>query len=283
MKQKIGIIGFGNMGSVIAERIKQEYRVVVFDKDKNLIGNLTEIGAADSLLSLLKEVETIILAVKPQDLDNILEGIRDYAITAPPFAAPLIISIAAGITTGYIEKALGKARVIRVMPNMGARIGRSVTCLCGGSFAAERDIVYAIELFNHLGVTRKIEEKMMNAVTAISGSGPAYYFALIESNPKEYQENPGRVLKNFIVLLSEAAEGIGFGRKEAKALAALTGNCSQELLAQTKFSPSELIKQIASKGGTTELALEALHKGGSLKEAVKAALKRAEELALRRP
>lgn len=278
MKNKIiGIIGFGNMGSAIAERIKREYQVVVFDKDKNLIGNLTEIEAADSLLNLLKEVETIILAVKPQDLDNILEGIRDYAVT------PLIISIAAGITTGYIEKALGKARVIRVMPNMGVRIGRSVTCLCGGSFAAERDIVYAIELFNHLGITRKIEENMMNAVTAISGSGPAYYFALIAANPKEYQENPGKVLKDFIASLSEAAEGIGFGRKEAKALAVLTGNCAQELLVQTKFSPSELIKQIASKGGTTELALEVLHKGGSFQEAVKAALKRAEELALRGP
>lgn len=270
---KVGIIGFGNMGSAIARRIKREYRVVVFDKDKNIIGNLTEIEAADNLLNLLKEVETVILAVKPQDLDNILEGIGDYAIT------PRIISIAAGITTGYIEKALGKARVIRVMPNMGARIGRSVTCLCGGSFATERDIVYAVELFNHLGITRKIEENMMNAVTAISGSGPAYYFALISANPKEYQENPGKVLKDFIALLSEAAEGIGFGRKEARALVELTANCAQELLDQTKFSPSELIKQIASKGGTTELALEVLHKGGSLQEAVKAALKRAEELA----
>lgn len=275
--ERVGIIGFGNMGSAIAERIKREYRVVVFDKDKNLIGNLTGIEAAGSLLNLLKEVETIILAVKPQDLDNILEGIKGCAIT------PLIISIAAGIATGYIEQALATARVIRVMPNMGARIGRSVTCLCGGSFATERDIVYAIELFNHLGITRKIEENMMNAVTVISGSGPAYYFARIESNPKEYQENPGKVLKDFIALLSEAAEGIGFGRKEAKALAVLTGNCAQELLVQTKFSPSELIKQISSKGGTTELALEVLHRGGSFQQAVEAALKRAEELALRRP
>ncbi|OGX32355.1 MAG: hypothetical protein A3D27_02365 [Omnitrophica WOR_2 bacterium RIFCSPHIGHO2_02_FULL_46_37] len=270
---RVGIIGFGNMGSAIAERIKREYRVAVFDKDKNIIGNLTGIEAADNLPNLLKEAKTIILAVKPQDLDNILEGIRDCAVT------PLIISIAAGITTGYIEKALGKARVIRVMPNMGARIGRSVTCLCGGSFAAERDILYAIELFNHLGITRKIEENMMNAVTAISGSGPAYYFALIESNPKEYRENSGKVLKDFIASLAQAAEGIGFGRKEAKALAVLTANCAQELLVQTKSSPSELIKQITSKGGTTEAALEVLGRGGSLEEAVKAALARAETLA----
>ncbi|OGX44355.1 MAG: hypothetical protein A3G37_03140 [Omnitrophica WOR_2 bacterium RIFCSPLOWO2_12_FULL_46_30] len=270
---RVGIIGFGNMGSAIAGRIKREYRVAVFDKDKNIIGNLTGIEAADNLPNLLKEAKTIILAVKPQDLDNILEGIRDCAVT------PLIISIAAGITTGYIEKALGKARVIRVMPNMGARIGRSVTCLCGGSFAAERDILYAIELFNHLGITRKIEENMMNAVTAISGSGPAYYFALIESNPKEYRENSGKVLKDFIASLAQAAEGIGFGRKEAKALAVLTANCAQELLVQTKSSPSELIKQITSKGGTTEAALEVLGRGGSLEEAVKAALARAETLA----
>lgn len=275
MDKKTGIIGLGNMGSAIAEQIKLKYELYVFDKDKNKTDNLTGIKVADNILNLVRQVENVILAIKPQDVDGVLNKIKDHA------KDKLIISIAAGITAGYIEQALGKVRVIRVMPNMGVRIGRSVTCLCGGSFASERDIVYALELFNHLGITRKIEENMMNAVTAISGSGPAYYFALIESDPKEYQENPGKVLKDFIALLSEAAEGIGFGRKEAKALAALTGNCAQELLAQTKFSPSELIKQIASKGGTTELALGVLHKGGSFQEAVKAALKRAEELAFK--
>jgi pyrroline-5-carboxylate reductase len=119
---------------------------------------------------------------------------------------------------------------------------------------------------------------MMDAATAISGSGPGYYFDIVESHQKEYKDNPNKILKDFINSLAEAAEGIGFSKEEARLLAMNTGPASQLLLEKTKLSPQDLKKQITSKGGTTEAGLEVLHKGGSLIEAVKAALKRAKEL-----
>ena len=272
MKRKVGIIGLGNMGRAIAGQIESKYELHVFDKDKNKTADLTGVKVVDNILNLVKQAEVIMLAIKPQDMNSVLNEIKDYV------KDKLIISIAAGINTGYIEKVLGKVRVIRAMPNIGVKISGSVTCLCKGMFAADSDFIYAGELFNYLGVARKIEENLMNAATAISGSGPAYYFDIIESNPEEYKDNPGKVSKDFINALSEAAEGIGFSHRDAKTLAIHTANCAQSLLKKTNLPPSELKRQITSKGGTTEAALEVLHKGGSLQEAAKAALKRAEEL-----
>lgn len=270
--QRVGIIGYGNMGSSIAQRIKTQYQVYIFDKDKNITGGLKGVEALPSLKDLTAQAQIIILAVKPQDLDAVLKEIKDYT------QEKTIISIVAGIPTGYIEKFLGNVKVIRAMPNMGARIGKSVTCLSKGAFAAEKELMYAQELFSFLGATRSINESLMNAVTAVSGSGPAYYFDLIEVRPQEYKSQPHKFLTDFIHQLAEAAEAVGFGRTDAKTLATLTGNNAEALLVETGLTPLQLIKQIASKGGTTEAALEVLHSGGSLKEAVKAALKRAEDL-----
>lgn len=270
--QSVGIIGYGNMGSSIAQRVKNQYKVYVFDKDKNITCGLKDIEALPSPKDLTTQAQIIILAVKPQDLDAVLNEIKDYA------QGKTIISVAAGIPTAYIERVLGNVKVIRVMPNMGARIGKSVTCLSKGAFATEREFLYAQELFNLLGATRNIAEDLMNAVTAVSGSGPAYYFDMIEAGPQEYKNQPQKFLRDFIHLLAEAAEAVGFERREAKTLSTLTGNCAEALISETGLPPLQLIKQIASKGGTTEAALEVLHRGGSLKEAVQAALKRAQDL-----
>jgi pyrroline-5-carboxylate reductase len=273
MKKKIGIIGYGNMGSAISERIKEKYEVYVFDKDKNKTANLTAITACGNLVDLLKGIEIVLLGVKPQDLDDVLNKIKGYV------KDKLIISIVAGIPTSYIERVLDKARIIRAMPNMGAKIGQSVTCLCKGLYAADSDFMCAAELFNYLGVARKLEENLMNAATAISGSGPAYYFNIIESNSQAYKDNPNKVLKDFINSLTKSAEGIGFDRRDAKTLAIHTAYCAQALLDKTGLSPAELKRQVTSRGGTTEAALDVLDQGGSLEEAVKAARGRAEELA----
>ena len=270
--QRIGIIGYGNMGSSIAQRIKNQYKVYVFDKDKNITSGLKDIEVLPSLKDLTAQAQIVILAVKPQDLDGVLNEIKDYA------QGKTIISVAAGIPTAYIEKVLGNVKMIRAMPNMGARIGKSVTCLSKGAFASEKEFLYAQELFNLLGATRGITEDLMNAVTAVSGSGPAYYFDMIEASPQEYKNQPQKFLRDFIHLLTEAAKSAGFDRREAKTLSTLTGNCAEALLSETGLSPLQLIKQIASKGGTTEAALEVVHRGGSLKEAVGAALKRAQDL-----
>lgn len=261
MKQKIGIIGFGYMGSAIAERIKSKYTVYVSDKDKTKTNNLQKINITETLADLVDKADVVILAVKPQDFDAVLAEIKEYT------DKKLVISIAAGIRTRYIEKFLGDARIMRTMPNMPAKIGKGITCLAQGKSAAKTDLNLAQKLFSYLGKTLKIKEEAMNAVTAVSGSGPAYVCYYLELEKQ-----------NFLADFRKAAESVGFSSKEAKFLVQATYFGTIDFLKKTKILPSELRKQITSKGGTTEAALEVLGRGGSLEEAVKAALVRAEEL-----
>jgi len=271
--ERIGIIGYGNMGRAIAERAKDTYEIFVFDKDKAKMKDLSGIKAALDIADLLKRSEVVILAIKPQDfasfLDEIKVGVQDK----------MIISIAAGINTSYLENLLSQARVIRVMPNIPAKIGFGMSCLCKGRFATDSDLEFSEILFRHLGQTLVLgNEVMMDAATAISGSGPGYYFNAICTSPKDYQDNADVFLKSFIAALTEAAEDLGFANKEAQVLANATGVGAQMLLVKTNLSAAELREQVTSKGGTTEAALEVLGRGGSIKEAVYAALKRAKEL-----
>lgn len=275
MKRRIGIIGFGNMGSAITERLKSKYKIFVFDKDKVKIRNLKGIKVADNIIELVNNVETVILAVKPQDFDELLNKLKELV------KGKLVISIAAGIGTGDIEKILRNARVVRAMPNLPAKFGKGVSCLCKGKFASGKDLNFARQLFNRLGGTRIIKENMMAQATAVSGSGPGFYFDIVESHSEDYKHDPQKVLSVFIDDLTEAAKDIGFKPYEAKFLTISTGSACEFLLRTTKLPPSELKKQVASKGGTTEAGLKVLHKGGSLKQAVKAALKRAKELSRR--
>jgi len=272
-KKNIGIIGFGNMGSAIAERIKYKYRVFVFDKDKSKTAVLKDIIVANSIGELCRMADTLILAVKPQDFDAVLGEIK----SCPHLADELFISIAAGINTSYIEKTLGAVRIVRVMPNMAIKIGQGISCLSRGKFATEEDFDFTEELFDYMGKTLRIEEEKMAAATAVSGSGPGFYFDIIESILAD-NKNPEEFKMEFIISLTKAAEESGFKHEEAVFLASGTGNACQLLLVKTKLPPSELKKQITSRGGTTLAGLDALHATGSLIEAVKAAKKRAEEL-----
>ncbi len=173
---------------------------------------------------------------------------------------------------------MGNARVIRVMPNIGVKIGESVTCLCQGTFVTSGDLAFAEEIFYYMGITKAIEEKMMNAATAICGSGPAYIFDFIETNSLDPDNMPEHARHDMMKRLEKAARGVGFSAEDAAFLAANTVNTSISLMHKTKMLAAELKKQVASKGGTTEKALEVLRKGGSWEEAAKAALERAEEL-----
>lgn len=269
---RIGIIGFGNMGMAIAERIKSEYPITVFDKERNKTKDLKEIKVSNSVKDLVINSDTVILAVKPQDFSGILEEIKDC------IKEKLVISIAAGIETGYIEKTLKGVRVIRAMPNLGAKIGESVTCICKGRFALDKDLEFVQKLFNYLGKTRKIEERKMNAVTAISGSGPGYIFYFLETNSIDPLNVTPEIKDDIVVDLKEAALGVDLSLEEAEFLAVNTTESSISLAAVANVPPAELKKQVASKGGTTEAGLKVLESGGSWSEAARAALKRAEEL-----
>lgn len=271
MDKKVGIIGFGNMGSAITEHIKEKYQVAVFDKDKNKTQKLFGLDVTDTILDLVNKSDVIILAVKPQDFEGVLLKIKNAV------ERKLIISIAAGIKTSYIEKRLRNARVIRTMPNLLARIGKATTCICRGRTATVKDITFSRRLFNNLGKTLILNENMMDAATAISGSGPGYLFDLVEG--KTLPEIIKYEKDIFIPSLAASAESAGFSRNDGRFLASSAGSSCHIFLEETKLLPAEAKKQVTSKRGTTEAGLKVL-KGriANLKKAVKAALKRAREL-----
>lgn len=273
----IGIIGYGNMGSCIGERLKPLYEIWAFDKDASKVDCLSGVERADTIKDLVKHVDVIIVAVKPQDFTSVLDEIKGEV------GEKLIISIAAGISTGDIEQQVRSARVVRAMPNMPARIGKAMTCLCKGAFAIDDDVRCAKELFDHVGQTLIVNEDMMDAVTAISGSGPGYYYDMIEANNLNIDDRGvvERFNEGFIKDLSTCATNLAFNVTQAMQLAKATTDGSYALLKESHLSPQELKKQIASKGGTTEAALKVLHSGGSLKEATIAARDRARELSKR--
>ncbi|MDD5465883.1 MAG: pyrroline-5-carboxylate reductase [Candidatus Omnitrophica bacterium] len=272
MRKKIGIIGFGNMGSAIAEGIKNKYAVCVFDKDKNKINALKDIAAADNPVELARQSEIIILAVKPQDFDTLLNEIKNF------IQDKLIISIAAGITTGYIEKVLGEARVIRVMPNIAVKIAKAQTGICGGRYAKNKDLSLAKKIFKIVGKVWELKEEMMDSVTAISGSGPAYIFYDLEIKNIDPSKISKELVKEYAGRLTDAALAVGFEPEIAAHLSIDTAASSIGLLEQTGNSPAQLRKMITSPAGTTEAALKVITNGGSWPEAALAAKKRAQEL-----
>jgi pyrroline-5-carboxylate reductase len=272
MNERIGIIGFGNMGSEIARALKNDYRIFVFDKDRFKTDNINGITVEDGIPELAASAEILILAVKPQDFEHLLKELKNL------IKDKLVISIAAGIGTKYLEKVLGNVRVIRVMPNLGVKIGESVSCICKGGFATEDDLLFVNELFNYIGFTKDVPEEMMDAATAISGSGPGYIFDFIEKNSLDPNNFPEHARHDIMRRLERAAEAVGFSHEDAAFLSANTANSCINMLKIIKLSAGELKKQVASKGGTTEAGLLVLDKGGTWEEAAQAALKRAKEL-----
>jgi pyrroline-5-carboxylate reductase len=270
MKEAIGIIGFGNMGQAMAERIKSAYEVIVFDKDETKTKDLSGIKAAKDIADLVKSADVIILAVKPQDFDAVLTEIKGKLIDK------LVISIAAGINTGYIEKILGKMKVIRLMPNLPARVAKAFSFLSKGAYASETDLDYAAALFRCMGETLSIDENLMDAATAVSGSGPGFFFYLIQNKAKEEWLDFSRSI--FIPALAASAQRVGFTGELAQKIAKIVVEGSLVYLEKSGLTPKECAIQVTSKGGTTEAGLEVLHKGGSLEEAVIAASRRAGEL-----
>ena len=274
--KRIGIIGFGNMGQAIAEQLKGDYTIYCFDKDITKSKDLSGIEATKTMAELVNKAEVVILAVKPQDFESVLEEIKSNISTEK-----LFISIAAGISTAYIEKKLGVVRVIRTMPNIAIKIGQGMSCLSKGRYASQEDFDFAENLFDYLGETQRIDEAKMDAATAVSGSGPGFCFQMSlkeKIDTHDIDQFRKFVEAKFIPSLKQAAQSVGFSAEEAEFLSVTTGNSCSSLLVKTKLSPEELRKQVTSQGGTTEAGLEALDKTGSLTEAVKAALARAIEL-----
>ena len=266
IKKKIGVIGFGNMGEAIISRLVARISgsgkaLMVADVDKTKLKKAHKrykVLVADNNRALAIFSDVIIIAVKPKDFEALLREIAPFLSKAK-----IVISIAAGITTGYIEKHLAKKiAVIRVMPNMPAMIGEAISSISAGAFAARPHMKTVKDIFSSIGEVVEVDEKLVDGVTAVSGSGPAYFFYLMES-------------------LIEAAMALGFDEAKAKRLVFRTALGGAKLVEALGLHPKELRAKVTSKGGTTEAALGVLESEGfkaMVKRAVTAARDRSREL-----
>jgi pyrroline-5-carboxylate reductase len=269
MKTSFGLIGFGTMGSAIYDRAKDAFDILVYEKDPSKVAALPQGTVETDLGRFLSRVEAFVIAVKPQDFSALLSqcgGGREMTV----------ISIAAGITTASLERQLPCAKAVRVMPNLPARIGKGMTCIAGGKSARQQDLRLAEQIFRKLGQVLIIDEKMMNAVTGVSGSGPGFFYEQVCGMSLHEAVNFAK--HNFTEQLVAAAHEVGFSGQQALLLARQTTEGAVEMLRETRLPPETLRDQVTSKGGTTAAGLAALRQTHSLADAVKAAAKRAEEL-----
>lgn len=202
--------------------------------------------------------DVLLLAVKPQQMDDALSGIRD----AVP-SDSLVVSIAAGVTLARLAAGLPeRQRTVRVMPNTPCLIGRGASAYSLGAEATTADGQLVGELFSAVGAACEVPENQLDAVTGLSGSGPAFVYTMIEA-------------------LSEGGVRVGLPRPLASELATRTVAGAAEMVLSTGETPHVLRDRVASPGGTTMAGLAALDEGGfqeSLIEAVRAATRRSEEL-----
>ncbi len=264
---RIGIVGMGNMGSaMIAGLLKDEAllaSVVAYDKVSSqsaLQSDRLAIAHPQTWKSLGK-FDCIIMAVKPADMSSALAQVAEFL--GDDAVAPLWISIAAGITMATLKGSLPSgARICRVMPNTPATIGAGISAFCLSENHGPLDQALAESVLNTLGKTVVVAESMMNAVTGLSGSGPAYVFLFIEA-------------------LIEGGVLAGLPAPVARQLALQTVLGSAQMAAASTDSPDVLKSKVMSPGGTTVHGIMALEENKfkfSVMKAVAAATNRAGEL-----
>lgn len=208
--------------------------------------------------------DVVVLAVKPQVMGGVLESIASLDVFAGGERGPLFVSIAAGLTTASLEASLPQgAPVVRVMPNMPLAIGAGASGVCGGSCVSAEQVEHVAGLFGCLGRAVVVDEGYMDAVCALSGSGPAYVAALIES-------------------MRDAAAAQGLDAALAEQLALQTVLGTARLIDETGATPAATRESICSPGGTTLAALDAMGAAGfdeAIKAGIDAAIRRSKELA----
>lgn len=263
---KVLIMGFGNMGktyanSFISSRFIKSNDIHVLVRSKNTFLNTYGIPSQNFesvSTNKIEQFDIIILAVKPQDFDEL-------AISIKPFLNKnqMILSVMAGVTLNSIQNKLGCEKIIRSMPNIPTQIGKGMTVFTASSIVDRKELFIIQNLINTTGKSIYVENEMLiDAATAISGSGPAYVFY-------------------FMNAMIKAANELGFSQSEAELLVNQTFMGSVDLQNSSSLSNEEWISKVASKGGTTEQALNLFQKylvEDSIIHAVKAANNRAIEL-----
>jgi pyrroline-5-carboxylate reductase len=271
----IGFIGAGNMAEAIArgllrQAVYQPSDIRATDPNperQRLFNDDLGISCSEECTKAAAGSDIVILAVKPFVMAEALQQVGPMMRVGA-----LVISIAAGISSKFIEETLasgagavmpgGGVRVVRVMPNTPMLVGKGMSAIARGRFASEHDLIAAERIFSAGGATVRIPEELMDAVTAVSGSGPAYIFYMTEA-------------------LAQAGLAAGLTEAQAAQLARQTVIGAAELLAQSKDTPAELRRKVTTPKGTTQAAIEIMQGAdfaGLMTRAVAAAAKRAKEL-----
>lgn len=266
LNQRICFLGAGNMAEALIcgllnSGIISASKITATDLRKERLDYCRKkfgINVTSDNFSAVRDSDLIFVAVKPMQIEALLFEIGRY-IRAPH----LVISIAAGVTTGYIEKFFkSDVPVIRCMPNTPALLGEGAIVVCPGKDAKQSHVKLALKIFSTVGIAIELPEKKIDAVTALSGSGPAYVFYLAEA-------------------LERAGREIGIEPGLSDMLSRQTIFGAGKMLSFLKAHPSELRKNVTSPGGTTEAAIEYLETkkfSEILVGAVKQAYKKARQL-----
>ncbi len=263
---RIGFFGAGNMAEALARGLLSTgfpgASLMASDLKEDRRRHLREavgIETTNDNRDVLSRSNICIFAVKPQDMPKLL------AILSPASPEKLFISICAGVTTRYIEKILsGAPRVVRAMPNTPMLVGAGVAAVARGRWATDDDLKVTRTIFSSAAEVVDVEESLMDAVTAVSGSGPAYFFYLVE-------------------LMTDAGIKLGLPADAAALLARRTCLGAGRLLAESDESARELRRKVSSPGGTTFAAISKLEEAGvdrALSVAIEAAAARSKELGL---
>jgi pyrroline-5-carboxylate reductase len=265
-QKRLGVIGAGKMGAalikgLIGAKVMSPDEILSADVDREALDRLrkeTAVTTTTDNRELARFSQTVLLAIKPDQVKPVLEGIKEMITPSH-----LIVSIAAGVPIRTIESALSSGcRVVRVMPNTPALVGAGASAFSPGTSATRQDAEQVRVLLTAVGIAVELPEKHLDAVTGLSGSGPAYVFMVIEA-------------------LADGGVKMGLPRTVALQLAAQTVMGSARLLLETGRHPGELKDQVASPGGTTIAGLAALERNGlraALIEAVESATRRSMEL-----
>ena len=244
---EIGFIGCGNMASAMIGGILKKG---IFEKDQIIVSNLTEAGrkrsreqlgvaVAEDNRQVVKKAGMIVLAVKPQFYEEVLEEIREDLTPEH-----LLIGIAPGKTLAWLEEKCGKPlKVARLMPNTPAQVGEGMTGVCIGSRVTKEELEKICRVTDSFGRTEVVPERLMDAVGAVSGCSPAYVFMFIEA-------------------MADGAVAQGMPRKQAYAFAAQAVLGSAKMVLETGKHPGELKDMVTSPGGTTIEGVRILEKEG---------------------
>lgn len=262
MTWSLGIIGCGKMAYALLKGISRDASsemgsVYICDPDQTRIDLFMNDFNAIPLVQddLIKKSAVIILAVKPGQVKEVLQNTKDCWN-----GQKLLVSIAAGIKTADLEREITvpEMRVVRVMPNTPCLVGEGMSAICAGTFASRTDLDLVLSLLNSSGQAVLIQEKDMDAITAVSGSGPAYVFLLVEA-------------------MLEAAVNVGLSANTARQLVLQTFKGSVSMLEASQLHPAVLKAQVCSPAGTTIAGVRQLEEGGVRKaffDAIEAAYER---------